>query len=126
MVFDTLTRYLQRGVRVLLVVGILVWLFAWLAGPSRPARAVQRQWNRVTGKDGDEPSGEPGPVNRWVADHVALLRGLLLGALALVLVVAGRPTGKMVLLLLLIALAGLGVIQVLAAGGRRGDVPAEI
>jgi hypothetical protein len=124
-IFDTLTRYLQRGVRVLLVVGVLVWLIAWLAGPSRPAQAVRRQWNGITGKDGDGRSGEPGPVNRWVADHIGLLRGLLLGALALVLVISGRPTGKLVLLLLLIGLVGLGVIQLLAGGGRRREVPAE-
>jgi hypothetical protein len=102
-----------------------VWLGAWLAGPSRPARAVQRQWHRMTGKGGDGHDGEPGPVNRWVADHIGLLRGLLLGVLALVLVVMGRPTGKVVLLLVLIALVGLGVIQALAAGGRRREVPAE-
>jgi hypothetical protein len=124
-IFDTLTRYFQRGLRVLLVVGILVWLIAWLAGPSRPARAVRRQWHAITGKDGDGHGGEPGPVSRWVADHVGLLRGLLLGALALVLVVAGRPTGKVVLLLVLVALVGLGLIQLLAAGGRRREVPAE-
>jgi hypothetical protein len=123
-IFDTLTRYLQRGVRVLLVVGILVWLIAWLAGPSRPAQAVRRQWNGITGRDGDGGRSEPGPVNRWVADHVGLLRGLLLGALALVLVISGRPTGKLVLLLVLIALVGLGVIQLLA-GGRRRKVAAE-
>jgi hypothetical protein len=122
-IFDTLTRYFQRGLRVLLVVGILVWLIAWLAGPSRPARAVRRQWNGITGKDGD---GEPGPVSRWAADHVGLLRGLLLGVLALVLVVAGRPTGKMVLLLAIVGLIGLGVIQLLAAGGERRDQVAEV
>ena len=60
---------------------------------------------------------------QWVADHVGLLRGLLLAVLGLVLIVWQNPTGKVVLLLLLIGLVGLGVIQLLAAGGKRSDQP---
>jgi hypothetical protein len=123
-IYDTVTRYVQRGFRIMLVVGVLIWLIAWLAGPSRPAVAVRRQWNRLF--DRGDHEGRSGPVNQWVGDHVGLLRGLLLVVLGLVLIVWQNPTGKVVLLLVVIGLVGLGVIQLLAAGATRADEPAAI
>ena len=123
-IYDTVTRYVQRGFRVLLVVGVLVWLIAWLAGPSRPATAVRRQWNRMF--DRGDHAGPVGPVTQWVADHVGLLRGLLLAVLGLVLIAWQNPSGKVVLLLVVIGLVGLGVIQLLAAGAKRSEEPAEV
>src|SRR6478736_44482 len=123
-IYDTVTRYVQRGFRILLVVGVLVWLIAWLAGPSRPATAVRRQWNRMF--DRGDRDGAAGPVNQWVADHVGMLRGLLLAVLGLVLIAWQNPTGKVVLLLVVIGLVGLLVIQLLAAGAKRTDAPEAI
>jgi hypothetical protein len=117
-IYDTVTRYVQRGFKVVLVLGILVWLIAWLAGPSRPAQAVRRQWDRMTGKAGGAV-GEIGPVNAWVGHHVGLLRGLLVGVLGVVLITWERPTGKVVLLLAFVGLIGWGLIQLLAAGVDR-------
>jgi hypothetical protein len=71
-------------------------------------------------------TGALGPVNQWVADHLGLLRGAYLGVLALVLVTWDRPTGKVVLLLVVLALVGLGIIQMLAAGAPRTEEPAEV
>jgi hypothetical protein len=122
-IFDTVTRYVQRGFRILLVVGVLVWLIAWLAGPSRPATAVRRQWNRMF--DRGDREGAAGPVNQWVADHVGMLRGLLLAVLGLVLIAWQNPTGKVVLLLVVIGLVGLVVIQLLAAGVHREPAAAD-
>jgi hypothetical protein len=122
-IYDTMTRYVQRGFRVLLVVGLVVWLIAWLAGPSRPAQAVRGQWNRMLGRAGGD--GEPGPVSTWVAGHLGLLRGLLLAVLGLLLITWERPTGKVVLLLAFIGVIGLGVIQLIAAGGDRTDTDAD-
>src|SRR3954468_5363883 len=95
-IYDTVTRYVQRGFRIILIVGVLVWLMAWLAGPSRPAVAVRRQWNRMF--DRGDHDGKVGPITQWVADHVGLLRGVLLAALGLVLIAWENPTGKAVLL----------------------------
>jgi len=122
-IYDTVTRYVQRGFRILLVVGVLIWLIAWLAGPSRPAVAVRRQWNRLFGGDHE---GRSGPVNQWVGEHVGVLRGSLLVVLGLVLIAWQNPTGKVVLLLVVIGLVGLGVIQLLAAGARRPNGPAAV
>ena len=124
MIYDTVTRYVQRGFKVVLVVGILVWLIAWLAGPSRPAMAVRHQWDRMVGKAGGTV-GEVGPVNQWVGHHVGLLRGLLVGVLGVVLITWERPTGKVVLLLAFIGLIGWGLIQLLAAGVDREPTAVE-
>ena len=123
-IYDTLTRYVERGFKVVLVVGILVWLCAWLAGPSRPAQAVRNQWNRMIGKAGGTV-GEIGPVNEWVGHHLGLLRGLLLGMLGVVLITWERPTGKVVLLLVAVGLVGCGLIQLLAAGVDREPTVAD-
>jgi len=116
-VFDTVTRYVERGFRTLLAIGLLVWLAAWLAGPSRPAEAVRRQWNRAAGRVGAD---EVGPVNRWVAANVMGLRIGLVAVLLVLLLAWTRPTGLVVLGFALVALIGLAVIQVLAAGGQTG------
>jgi len=123
-IYDTVTRYVQRGFRIVLVVGVLVWLIAWLAGPSRPAVAVRRQWNRMF--DRGDHDGKVGPITQWVADHVGLLRGLLLAVLGLLLIAWENPTGKVVLLLIVIGLVGLVVIQLLAAGAKRSEEPAAV
>jgi hypothetical protein len=114
-VFDTVTRFMERGLRALLAIGLLVWLVAWLAGPSRPAEAVRRQWNRAAGKVGTD---EPHPLNRWVATNATGLRIGMVAVLLLLLLAWTRPTGLVVLGFGLVALIGLGIIQVLAAGGQ--------
>jgi len=118
-IYDTVTRFIQRGFRTMLVIGLLVWFGAWLAGPSRPAEALRRQWGRLFGRAGD--AGEASPTNRWVAKNATGLRAGLLAVLVLVLVAWDRPTGVIVLLLGVVGLIGLGVIQVLGAGGGSTD-----
>jgi hypothetical protein len=117
--FDTLTRYLQRGFRALLVAGALTWLIAWLAGPSRAAVAVRHQWGRLVGKAGE--AGSPGPVNLWVAVHVGLLRAAVVVIAGLLLVTWSNPTGLTVLVLVVLTLVVLGAIQLVAAGAGPGD-----
>ena len=120
-VFDTVTRYVQRGFKMLLIAGTVIWFAAWLAGPSRPATAVRRQWNRMLGRAGDGlgDTASLGPVNEWVAAHVGLLRGALLALLGLLLITWDRPTGNVVLLFAVVGLVGVALIQLLAAGGDR-------
>ena len=125
-VFDTATRFVERGFKFLLVLGVVTWLAAWLAGPSRPATALRGQWQRLVGRAGAAGgTSRPGPVNRWTADHQGLLRGLLLAGLGLLLVTWDRPTGKVVLLLAVVGLVGLAAVQLLAAGGRTAGVSAD-
>ncbi len=124
-VFDTVTRFVERGLRTLLVLGLVVWAAAWLAGPSRGATAVRTRWNRLMGRAG-EGIGEVveiGPVGRWAAANVMGLRIGLFAVLVLTLFVWDRPTGLVILSLGVLGVVGLGVIQMLAAGGSA-DEPA--
>ena len=124
-IFDTVTRFVERGIRALLAIGLIVWLIAWLAGPSRPAVAVRRQWDRLTGRAGDGLSGavEIGPVNRWVVKNAMGLRVGLGVLLLLALFAWDHPTGMVVLLFAVVGLFGLGVIQILGAGGSSESEP---
>ena len=51
-IFDTVTRFVHRGLQAMVVIGLLVVLCAWMLGPSRPAEALRRQ------RAGSEPGGE--------------------------------------------------------------------
>jgi hypothetical protein len=127
-VFDTITRYFQLALRTILVIGLLVALIAWLAGPARAAQAVRRQWNRMTGKVAGE---EPGEFSQWVGRNAMGLRVGLLIFLVFVLFMWTRPTGKVVLGLAVVGVIGLAVIQLLGAGAPKAavtdgeDLPAD-
>jgi hypothetical protein len=76
--------------------------------------------------DRGDGAGTVGPITQWVADHVGLLRGFLLAVLGLLLIAWENPTGKVVLMLIVIGLVGLLVIQLLAAGAKRTDEPVAV
>jgi hypothetical protein len=126
-VFDTLTRFFERALRTVLVVGLLVALIAWLAGPARGAQAIRRQWNRLSSKGAGE---EPGEVSQWVGRSATGLRIGLLVLLVFVLFVWPKPTGLVVLGLAVVGVIGLAAIQLIGAGAtpeavdRVGDEPA--
>ncbi len=113
-IFDTITRFVGRGFRALFAIGLLVWLTAWLAGPSRAATGTRRQWSRAMDHvGGEEPSG---PAATWFGEHAKSLRTALVMVLLVSLFVWEQPTGLVVLSLAMVALIGLALIQILAAG----------
>jgi hypothetical protein len=122
--FDTLTRLVLQGVRLLFVVGVVLLAGAWLLGPSSAALRLRGLWDRVLGR-GASMTGEAvdlGPVPAWLSAHLAAVRWGTVGLAVLVLLWWDRPTGKVVLLLALVTLAVLGVVQLLAGAAHRpGD-----
>ena len=122
-IYDTVTRFMQRGFRAMLVIGLLVWFAAWLAGPSRPAEGLRRQWGRLSARGGD--AGDVSATNRWVARNASGLRAGLFAGLLLVLVAWDRPTGLVILALGVVGLIGLGMIQLFGAGGGSTDASAN-
>lgn len=123
-VFDTLTRLVLQGVRLLFVVGVVLLAGAWLLGPSSAALRLRGLWDRVLGR-GASMTGEAvdlGPVPAWLSAHLAAVRWGTVGLAVLVLLWWDRPTGKVVLLLALVTLVVLGVVQLLAGAAHRpGD-----
>jgi hypothetical protein len=121
-IFDTITRFVERGLRTMLALGLLVWLATWLAGPSRASGAVRRQWNRALGRAGSGiGDGSPGPVNRWVAANATGLRVGVVALLLVVLLLWERPTGLVVAMLAGVGLLGVAAIQLLGAAGTSPD-----
>lgn len=120
-VFDTLLHVPRVTLRTLGVLGLVVALGAYLAGPGRLPRAARRsvdgaadaaaRWSAARGV-------RTGRAGTWAAGH---RRGLAVGALLPTAVVFGtwnRPTALTVLFLALVLLAALAVIALLAATGR--------
>lgn len=127
-IFDILTNYLLRALRLVLVVGLLVMFGAWVVGPTEGAARVRSAWDTLLGRASATASdGQAGPMAKAAAAHE---RGLLTGAAilgALVLVVWTRPTGLVVLLIVVLTLVVMGVVRILAEIARRSEaaIPAD-
>lgn len=109
--FDVVVRFLRDGGRTVLVLGLVVALGAFLAGPAvtavriRTASARALTWLRA--------GLRTGPVGGWVHTHVVALRGAAVGLAVLVFVFLDRPSGGTVLLLAGLLVVCLAVIQFL-------------
>jgi hypothetical protein len=118
-VFDILVRNLRYGVITLAVVGIIVALVAYFAGPSAPAKATRGFASAgiagARNKAGDL-GYQPNAFEEFVAAHK---RGIELGIAALAvlaLVIWDHPGIGAVLLLFVVALILVGVVEFLARG----------
>jgi hypothetical protein len=125
-VFDTLTRFLQRGLRILLLVGLVTAAIATLAGPSRGAVAIRGNWNRMFGKAGTATEDQPGPVRAWFAHSLKGLRIAILVIVLLVLVIWPRPTGVVFLWTAIFAVVALAVVQFVGSGGQPADADPDV
>ncbi|HEY3674192.1 MAG TPA: hypothetical protein VGN51_24905 [Acidimicrobiia bacterium] len=121
-VFDILVRNLRYGVITLAVVGVIIALVAYFAGPSAPAKATRRLAGAgIAGartKAGDL-GYPPNPVEEFVGAHKRLLELVIAGLAVVALVVWDQPGVGAVLFLFVIALLLVGVVEFLA----RGSVP---
>ncbi|HEV7648667.1 MAG TPA: hypothetical protein VGP26_10935 [Actinophytocola sp.] len=111
--YDIIVRFLRDGLRTLLVVGLVVALGAFLAGPSTTAVRIRRgvvsglTWLR--GRTGLRS----GKVGAWVHTYRGVLRGAAVGLAVLIFVFIDRPSGLTVLLIALLLVVVLAVIQLL-------------
>ncbi len=75
--FDNLTNDLVRALRMVLVIGLLILLGAWVVGPSESAARVRAGWDTLLGRASESGSDRPaGPLASSAAAHE---RGLLTG-----------------------------------------------
>jgi len=115
--FDIITRYVERGIKTLLALGVVLFVVAWLVGPSRRAVRLRAWWERLRARGSDELSGiEPGPVSAWIAGHRNELRFAVVALAVIALLLWDRPTGRVVVLLTLLTVVVLAVIGLLAGG----------
>jgi hypothetical protein len=124
-------RSLRDGLRAVFVVGLVVALGAFLAGPSVTAVRVRGSavafmtWLR---RRGARAGLRTGPVGGWVHTHRGVLRGAAVGIAVLCFVFLDRPSWLTVLIIALLLVLALAVIQFLdqsPAPERTASHPVE-
>jgi hypothetical protein len=120
--YDAMVYFIKVGLRVVLAVGLVVAIGAFITGPSHAAiqtRSALKSWLRWIREFGERRGVSTGPVGKWTYAH---RRGLRIGAVALfalIFVFWGHPTGLVVIVLVIFLLLVLGLIELI------GRPPAE-
>jgi hypothetical protein len=124
-VYDLLVHFPRVGTRSVLLLSLVVWIGAVLAGPSRGAVRVRGLMVSATGRSAGAVAelGPLGGAGRWVAVHHRALQGALVAAAGLVLVSFGRITPRGVLWTAVALAIALVVVEILAAAGRVEPQP---
>jgi hypothetical protein len=107
---------LITGLRTITIAGVLIIVFGWLAGNSRPAQAVRRSINDAAGRA--QVYVPQGLVGGWPARNVALLRGIAIAIAVLVFVLTGALGVPGLLWSTLLGLVLVFAVQVVAVHPR--------
>ncbi|MCM2388976.1 hypothetical protein [Streptomyces albipurpureus] len=128
-VYDALTRYLRASVRMVIALGIVVALAAWLTGRGRWALLVRQLWQTGIGAvrgAADRAGMRTGPVGPWVRRYRRWITWLLVAGAVVAYLLWSYPTGWVVVGLALALLLALAVVEFLAGepvaavGGQPG------
>jgi hypothetical protein len=117
--FDIVVTYLRVGLRALLVLGLVVALGGFLAGPSETAVRMRR-WTADRLHRARGGPAVDGPVAVFVRRHI---KGLRIGAVALAVltfVFLTQPSGAAILVIAAVLLVVLALLEFL---GRPGAAP---
>ncbi|MEV4557093.1 hypothetical protein AB0K51_08855 [Kitasatospora sp. NPDC049285] len=120
-VYDTLVRYLRTAIRMVLALGVVIALAAWLTGAGRRAGWVRSLWQEGLGavRQAAERIGmNLGPVGRFVHRWKTWLGWGAVAVAAIVLLTWSYPTGLVVLWLALALLLVLAVLEFLDTPGE--------
>ncbi|WP_327365694.1 hypothetical protein [Streptomyces sp. NBC_01217] len=112
-VFDALLGHMRTLVRLVITLGIVVALAAWLTGGGRAATRVKAMWSGGIGAVRDAAGVTGGPVGRWVHRARNWLNWTVVVVAAAVLVAWDRPTGLVTVWIAVCALIALAVIEFL-------------
>ncbi len=116
-IYDTVTRYLRDGIRILFVVALLVMFVAWIFGPARRAVAL-RAWAVAFATKPWTGRAETSPAGRFVeANHLALAGAVAVLA-ALIVVLWTNPSLALVLGVVIVALVLIGLIELIRVRSR--------
>lgn len=120
-VYDQMTRFLRMTVRMVIVLGVLVAVGAWLSGAGRWATRVRSAWETGIGavRQAVGPS-TTGPVGPWVHRYRHALRWVVVVGAGLAVLLWSYPTGLVVFWIALVAVGVLAVVEFLDEGARGG------
>lgn len=111
-VFDTATRFLRDGIRLVFIVALVVAAIAVLLGHRA---GLAKVGHRVAdGARGAWESVSRGPIGAGVAEHAKVVAGSVLAVGALVLVLWENPTGLVVLVTAIVVALLLAAVWALA------------
>ncbi|MEW1773295.1 hypothetical protein [Streptomyces sp. NPDC086777] len=116
-VYDALTHFLRTGVRVVVALGVVVALAAWLSGPGRYAGLVRGLWTSGIGAGratADRAGLRTGPVGPFVHRHRVWITWVLVAVAVLAYLLWPFPTGWVVVGIALCLLFVLAVTEFLA------------
>ena len=115
--YDALVHFLKIGLRVVLAVGLVIAIGAWITGPSRAAvrtRAALGSGIAWLRNFGERRGVSSGPFGQWMYRYRRVLRICAVALVALILVFWGQPTALTVIVLVIILLVLLGLIELVA------------
>ncbi|MFJ5137300.1 hypothetical protein [Streptomyces sp. NPDC088707] len=128
-VYDALIHFLRTTVRMVVTLGLVVALAAWLTGPSRPAVVTRRMWNSgidATRTAADRAGLRTGPVGPFVRRYRTWITWILVALAILVYVLWDHPTAWVVVGLALALLFAFAVVGFLAAEPADADEEASV
>lgn len=124
-VFDTLVRYLRTSVRLIITLGIIVALAAWLTGNGRAAKRVHAAWTGGIGAVRTATGVELGAVGAWVHRVKTWLNWTVVAVAAVVLLVWNYPTAVVTVWIAVLALLALAVVEFLDDDGALHLIDAD-
>ncbi|MEU6374326.1 hypothetical protein [Streptomyces sp. NPDC046909] len=116
-VYDTVTHLLTTTVRMVVALGVVIALAAWLTGPGRRAGLVRRLWTTGIGAvrtTADQAGLRTGPVGPFVRRYRTWITWILVAAALLSYLLWSYPTGWVVIGLALALLFVLAIVEFLA------------
>ncbi|MFJ1587844.1 hypothetical protein ACIOC1_31555 [Streptomyces sp. NPDC088197] len=129
-IYDQVVRFLRASVRMVITLGVVVALGAWLSGSGQWAVRVRTMWESGIAAV-REAAGvrSTGPVGPWVDRFRVWLRWVVVAVASVVLALWPYPTGMVIFWIALVTVAGLAVIEFLderpavdtTGGGERGS-----
>lgn len=119
-VYDTLVRYLRASVRMIITLGIIVALGAWLSGPGKWATKVRTGWQSGIGTARSAVGLNTGSFGVWVHRYKTWIVWAFLACAAIALILWSYPTGLVILGITLTFLFALAVLEFLDGGEPGG------
>ncbi|MFF2101443.1 hypothetical protein [Streptomyces sp. NPDC058202] len=116
-VFDTLVRFLRTTVRMVITLGIVVALAAWLTGSGRAATRVLAAWRGGIGAVRNAVGFDLGPVGAWVHRAKTWLNWTVVAVAAVTLLIWNFPTAAVTVWIAVVALLVLAVVEFLDDDG---------
>lgn len=123
--YDQIVRFVRATVRLVIVLGVVVALGAWLSGRGRWAVRVRDAWESgIAAVRRAVGLATTGPVGPWVHRYRYVLRWAVVAGAVLAVLLWSYPTGRVVFWIAVVAVVVLAVVEFLddqdAAAGSAG------